>query len=216
MSHYVLPKLPFAYDALEPLMDEKTMKVHHDGHHRTYVEKLNDVMDQYPEFARPVDELLAGVHYLPKEIESAVCNDAGGHANHSLFWTLLTPEPQEGPTGEIEQAIETQFVTFSNFKEKFTEVAVEHFSNGWAWLAADTHGKLTVFSTKDHESPITRGMTPLLTLDLWEHAYYLKHQNRRPEFVSAFWKLVNWSEVGARWEDLTSKGATNREWRMAG
>jgi len=215
MSHYVLPKLPYAYDALEPIIDTKTMKVHHDEHHRTYVEKINAVMDKYPEFAKPVEELLAGVHYLPPEIETEVCNNAGGHANHSLFWTLLTPKGETYPEGALKSALEKHFVSIANFQEKFSEVAEKHFSNGWAWLAADTHGEMSLFSTKDHESPITKGLTPLLVLDLWEHAYYLKHQNRRPEFIKSFWQIVDWKEVSARWDDLLAKGATNREWRMA-
>ncbi|MBI3294048.1 MAG: superoxide dismutase [Deltaproteobacteria bacterium] len=216
MKPYKLPALPFAYNALEPTIDEMTMKVHHDEHHRGYVDKLNDALEPYPDLQKRVEELLASLHTLPVDLKDDVANNAGGHANHSLYWTILTPRSQRGPSGELGSAIASKFGSFEKFQSQFTECAAQHFSNGWAWLASDAHGALSVFATKDHESPISRALTPLLVLDVWEHAYYLKHQNRRAEYIKGFWKIVNWKEVGKRWEDVRTKGATNREWKMTG
>jgi superoxide dismutase, Fe-Mn family len=214
--NYLLPRLPFAYDALEPFIDEKTMQVHHQGHHRAYVDKLNETMDEYPSLKKRVEELLASVDTLPVDIHDTVLNNAGGHANHSLFWTLLSPETMPAPVGELESVLENTFGSFENFRERFTELATSHFSNGWAWLCTNQQGELSVCTTKDHVTPMTRGMTPLLVLDLWEHAYYLTYQNRREEYVQAFWNHVNWVEVANRWEDFQRLGASVREWRMAG
>ncbi len=201
---YELPKLKFAQDSLEPYMDAKTVQVHYGGHHKTYVEKLNEAMKPYPDLQVPVEELLASLPNLPKEIQTPVRNNGGGHANHTLFWSILTPGGKVvGPTDALAAKMEGTFGSFADFKKKFTALSVEHFSNGWTWLSADTHGALELHTTKDHESPITQGKFPLLTLDLWEHAYYLKHQNRRPEFVEAFWNLVDWKEVGRRWEEFS-------------
>jgi superoxide dismutase, Fe-Mn family len=213
---YVLPRLPYAYDALEPLIDEATMQVHHDGHHKGYVEKLNQVMDGYPKLRKRVEELLASVDTLPVDIRMEVIHNAGGHANHSLFWTMLTPQAASAPEGELSAVLNNAFGSVETFKEKFSELAIEHFSNGWAWLCTTLKGDLKLLTTKDHDSPITQGMTPLLVLDLWEHAYYLKHQNRRPEYVKAFWQVVNWPEVALRWQEFQNTGASVREWRMAG
>ena len=216
MELYTLPKLGFEYDALEPFIDEATMRVHHDGHHKSYVTKLNQALEPYPSLRKHVEELLAGIDTLPPEIKTAVKNNAGGHANHTLFWTILTPKPQGKPKGTLIAALEKEFNDTATFQKRFSEAAMNHFSNGWAWLCTDSNGKLSVFTTKDHDSPITRGLTPLLVLDLWEHAYYLKYQNRRAEYVESFWNIVNWDEVSNRWNDVQAKGATNREWRMAG
>lgn len=215
MNYYVLPKLPYGFDALEPLMDTKTMRVHYEGHHKTYVDKLNAALADYPQYRKPVEELLTMLPSLPTDLQKAVRNNGGGHANHALFWTLLSPESEEKPTGEFSRNLNDAFGGFHSFKEKFTKVALDHFSSGWAWLCVDHHGALRIFSTKDHESPLSERLTPLLTLDLWEHAYYLKHQNRRPEFVEGFWKLVNWREVSQRWAEFQSTGETHREWRFA-
>lgn len=213
---YILPSLPYAYGALEPYIDEKTMRVHHDGHHKTYVEKLNEAMKDYPDLQAPVEELMASLNTLPPELRTRVEQNGGGHANHSLFWTLLTPKAEEGPKGRLEEVLSRTFGNVSTFKERFSELATHHFSNGWAWLCAGLKEDLTLITTKDHESPLTQGRVPFLVLDLWEHAYYLSHQNRREEYVRNFWKVVNWKEVAARWEEFEKTGATNREWRKAG
>jgi len=215
MTLYKLPKLSFSYDALEPFIDRKTMEVHHDGHHKDYVTKLNKTLEEYPEFQKRIEELLGGIETLPSEVRTSVKNNAGGHANHSLFWTILAPKSQGKPRNELNELINKTFGNFSTFQEKFTSEAVEHFSNGWAWLCAHK-GEVKLLATKDHESPISHGMTPLLVLDLWEHAYYLKYQNRRAEYVQAFWNIINWDEVSNRWQEFKMKGATSREWRMAG
>lgn len=211
---YILPKLPYAYDALEPAIDEATMRVHHLGHHKTYVDKLNRALAEYPDLQRPVEELLASLSTLPPEIKTAVTNNGGGHANHSLFWSLLTPQEQKAPAGTFAGVLERNFGSLGHFKNRFTEASLDHFSNGWSWLCVKPTGELKLLCTKDHESPITTGMTPLLVLDLWEHAYYLQHQNRRAEYLEAFWKVINWSEVSARWDDFEHNGATAREWRL--
>lgn len=213
---YILPPLPFALDALEPYMDTRTVEVHYYGHHKSYVDKLNKAFKDRPDLRRPVEELLASLDTLPVEMHESVKNNAGGHANHSLLWSLLAPQAGGTPTGSFASVLHEAFGDFGNFKERFTNVAVDHFSNGWAWLATDRKGALHLLSTKDHETPITQGLTPLVVLDLWEHAYYLKHQNRRPEFVEAFWSILNWVEVGKRWDEFKQKGGTCREWRLAG
>ncbi len=212
---YVLPRLPYAYNALEPLIDEATMKVHHDGHHKTYVDKLNEVMDKHPGEKKKVEDLLKSIDSLPASIRTDVLHNAGGHANHSLFWTVLTPQSQSGPEGDLDGLITSTFGSLQTFKETFSKLATEHFSNGWAWLATTPAGELKLLTTRDHESPLSQGMTPLLVLDLWEHAYYLKHQNRRLEYVKTFWHLVNWPEVALRWKEFEKTGASGREWRMA-
>jgi len=212
---YVLPPLPYAYDALEPYIDKKTMQVHHDEHHKSYVEKLNKALEAHPDFQYPLEELLATIPNLPVEIACEVKNQGGGHANHTLFWTLLTPKFTDLQPCAFTNLLNSTYGGLDNFKKQFTETATKHFGSGWAWLCTDLKGKLHLFSTKDHESPITQGMLPLLVLDLWEHAYYLKYQNKRPEFIQAFWNIVNWPEVAARFEDFRIKGGTTREWRIA-
>lgn len=215
MDYYILPKLPYAFDALEPFIDAKTMKVHYEGHHATYVKKLNEAMAQHTRLRKPVEELLTSLGELPPEIRTTVQNNGGGHGNHALFWTMLSPQSAGTPTGELAVKLKASFGSVETFQEKFTDVAVKHFSNGWAWLCASPAGELSVFSTKDHESPLTKHMTPLLALDLWEHAYYLKHQNKRPDFVKDFWKVANWDEAAARWSDFKANGSSLREWRFA-
>ncbi len=212
---YQLAPLPFAYDALEPWIDKQTMEVHYNGHHKSYVKKLNETLKDHPEHARKVEELLVSLDKLPESLRAPVRNNAGGHANHTLFWTLLNRPQTPKQDREIGEVIRSSFGSMETFKERFSDVAAKHFSNGWAWLCVDGGGKLRLLSTKDHESPLTLGMTPLLVLDLWEHAYYLKYQNRRPEFIGAFWNIVNWTEVNNRWLEFQSKGSTDREWRIA-
>jgi superoxide dismutase, Fe-Mn family len=212
---YILPRLPYAYDALEPFIDEATMRVHHDGHHKTYVETLDKVMKDHPGLRKRVEELLASVNTLPVDIRDDVLHNAGGHANHSVFWTVLSPQAPKEPEGDLHGVMESKFGSFAGFREKFSDLATNHFSNGWAWLCASPKEGLTLLTTKDHDSPITLGLTPLLVLDLWEHAYYLKHQNRRAEYVQTFWDIVNWPEVALRWQEFQKTGASVREWRMA-
>ena len=168
---YVLPELPYAYDAFEPWIDEATMRVHHDGHHRAYVDKLNEAMKDYPELKRPMDELMSSIHELPIDIQTDVRQNGGGHANHSFFWTLLTPKTDGEPTGDLRDLIDDKWGSIECFRDQFTKIATEHFSNGWAWLCSTTKGELRLLTTKDHESPLTLGLVPLLVLDLWEHAY---------------------------------------------
>jgi superoxide dismutase, Fe-Mn family len=212
---YTLPALPYAYDALEPVVDEQTMRVHHCGHHKAYVDKLNKILEPYPKLQLPVDDLLSRLETLPADIRTEVENNAGGHANHTLFWSVLAPGSSKEPTGEIAQAIARDFGNFRNFREKFEEQGTKHFSNGWVWLCAENNGSLSLLTTKDHESPLTRGLTPLFVMDLWEHAYYLKHQNKRPAYLAGMWNVANWPEVGRRWEDFNQNGYSNREWREA-
>lgn len=215
MKRYLLPKLPYDFADLEPHIDAATMKVHYTGHHQAYVKKLNELLKNLPHLQRPVEKILVSLEDYPAEIRRKVKNNAGGHANHSLFWTLLTPKKGQEPKAEFKHKLTQAFESQENFQEKFSAVARGHFSNGWAWLCTDKLGELSVFSTKDHESPLTKGLTPLLVLDLWEHAYYLKHQNKKENYIKTFWNVINWDEVGKRWEEFQRKGETHREWRMA-
>ena len=174
IMQYQLPKLPFSQEALEPYMDSKTIQIHYGGHHKTYVDKLNEILRNHPSNQLKVEDLLMKIETLPSQIRTGVKNNAGGHANHTLFWSILLPTREKKPTGDVAKAIESTFSTFENFKEKFTTLSLNHFSNGWAWLCVNKSGELTLLSTKDHESPISEKLIPLLVLDLWEHAYYLK------------------------------------------
>jgi len=194
---YTLPKLDYAYDALEPYIDETTMMIHHTKHHQGYVDKLNKALEKYPDLAdHPLTDLLSNLSTLPEDIRTAVLNNGGGHANHSLFWKVIGPTPldMEGPVGELGKAIEAELGSFEAFKKEFTEAALGQFGSGWAWLSLSL-GKLKIESTPNQDSPIIEGNTPILGLDVWEHAYYLKYQNRRADYVEAFWKIINWSEV---------------------
>lgn len=210
---YVLPPLPYGYDALEPFIDCATMKIHHLGHHKAYVDKLNSLMG--PLSKKRIETLITDLTGIPESIRKEVHNNAGGHANHSLFWTMLSIRKQE-PSGEFLKVLRSTFGNVGNFKTHFTEAAQNHFSNGWAWLCVNSGRQLFVTTTHDHESPVVQGHTPLFILDLWEHAYYLKHQNRRAEYIDAFWHTVNWSEVSDRWDEYAATGTTHREWRLAG
>ncbi len=209
---YVLPELPYAYDALEPWIDEATMRVHHDGHHRTYVDKLNEAMKDYPDLKRPLDELMSSLHELPIDIQLDVRQNGGGHANHSFFWTLLTPKQDSEPAGNLRELIDDKWGSLECFRDQFTKIATEHFSNGWAWLCSTTKGELRLLTTKDHESPLTLGLVPLLVLDLWEHAYYLKHQNKRDAYVKDFWNVVHWKEAGNNLDSFLK--SQHGEWRQ--
>ncbi|MCY9401532.1 superoxide dismutase SodA [Bacillus haynesii] len=192
---YKLPELPYAYDALEPHIDKETMNIHHTKHHNTYVTKLNDAVAGKQDLeTKSVEELVANLDTVPENIRTAVRNNGGGHANHSLFWKLLSPNGGGAPTGELAEAINSKFGSFDQFKEDFAAAAAGRFGSGWAWLVVN-NGELEITSTPNQDSPLSEGKTPILGLDVWEHAYYLNYQNRRPDYIKAFWNVVNWDEV---------------------
>ncbi|MDP6293562.1 MAG: superoxide dismutase [Candidatus Woesearchaeota archaeon] len=193
---FELPKLPYSFDALEPHIDAQTMEIHHGKHHQGYVDKLNAALEGKEDLlAKPVEELLKDLSSIPEDVRTAVQNNGGGHANHSLFWTSMSPDKTE-PTGKLLDAF-NQFGELENFKEEFTTAATTRFGSGWAWLVVED-GKLAIMSTANQDTPLSEGKTPLLGLDVWEHAYYLQYQNKRPDYVKAFWNVVNWEEVGKR------------------
>ncbi|MBC2041549.1 superoxide dismutase [Listeria welshimeri] len=197
---YELPKLPYTYDALEPNFDKETMEIHYTKHHNTYVTKLNEAVANHPELAsKPAEELVANLDSVPEDIRGAVRNHGGGHANHTLFWSILSPNGGGAPTGNLKAAIESEFGTFDEFKEKFNAAAAARFGSGWAWLVVN-NGKLEIVSTANQDSPLSDGKTPVLGLDVWEHAYYLKFQNRRPEYIDTFWNVINWDEANKRFD----------------
>jgi Fe-Mn family superoxide dismutase len=196
---YTLPNLPYAYNALEPVIDAQTMEIHHTKHHQTYVDKLNAALQAHPELMdMPVEELVAKIAELPADVKMAVQNHGGGHANHSLFWTILSADSSSEPEGKLADAITAAFGSFAKFTEEFTTAATNRFGSGWAWLVVDDHKKVAVTSTANQDSPLMVGQTPILGLDVWEHAYYLKYQNRRPEYIKGFWSIINWAEVERR------------------
>ncbi len=195
MAHE-LPTLPYAYDALEPHIDARTMEIHHTKHHAGYVNNLNAALEKYPDLQSvSLEVLLRNIHSVPEDIRTAVRNNGGGHANHSLFWAVMAPDGGGAPGGELAAAIEQAFGSFDAFRERFAKAAATRFGSGWAWLALTAFGKLVVYSTANQDSPYMDGHTPLLGLDVWEHAYYLKYQNRRPEYVNNWWNVVNWEAV---------------------
>lgn len=198
---FQLPALPYANDALEPHIDAQTMEIHHDRHHNTYVTNLNAALESAPELqGKSLEDLIANLDAVPESIRTAVRNNGGGHANHSLFWEVIGPNGGGQPTGALAEAINNELGGFDKFKEDFAKAATTRFGSGWAWLVVKD-GKLAVTSTPNQDSPIMEGQTPLLGLDVWEHAYYLKYQNKRPDYISAFWNVVNWDEVGKRYEN---------------
>ncbi|MGP1516271.1 MAG: superoxide dismutase [Ottowia sp.] len=203
---YTLPALPYAYTALEPHIDAQTMEIHHTKHHQTYINNLIAAVKDTEFAARPAEQLIADLGALPETLRTAVRNNAGGHANHTLFWTVMAPAGQGGglPVGEVAQAIERDLGGFDAFKEAFTKAALTRFGSGWAWLSTDKAGKLLVESSANQDSPLMKGVgsgnTPVLGLDVWEHAYYLKYQNRRPDYIAAFFNVVNWAEVERRYQ----------------
>lgn len=195
---FTLPELPYEYNALEPYVDEQTMRVHHTKHHQTYIDKLNATLENHPDLqTKTIEDLVKNIDRLPKEIQMSVRNNGGGHLNHSIFWKLMAPGQHGKPSGKVAQSIDSVFGSFSNFQAKFTEAAVNRFGSGWVWLV-DNGGKLEITSTPNQDSPISTGLEPALALDVWEHAYYLKYQNRRPEYIDAWWNVVNWQEVEKR------------------
>jgi superoxide dismutase, Fe-Mn family len=193
---FTLPPLPYPSDALEPHIDKTTMEIHHDKHHGTYVNNLNKALESAPEWQdKSIEEILANINTVPESIRMAVRNNGGGHANHSLFWPLLSASGGGAPKGEIASIITSTFGSFDSFKEKFNAAATGRFGSGWAWLVKDGSGKFEITSTANQDSPLMEGKKPVLGLDVWEHAYYLKYQNRRPEYIAAWWNVVNWDEV---------------------
>lgn len=210
MGKYTLPDLPYAYDALEPYIDAETMQIHHGKHHQTYVDKLNAAMEGESLSDKPVEELLENFADLPDRIQKAVRNHGGGHANHSLFWQVMGGDDMGGePTGALASTMEDQFGSFKQFKEVFSTTGAAHFGSGWVWLVIAAgerkrkdQKKLLVLSLPNQDSPLMGGHTPILGLDLWEHAYYLSYQNKRPAYIDAFWNVVNWNEVARRFGDV--------------
>lgn len=196
---FELPQLPYAYDALEPHIDKETMNIHHTKHHNTYVTNLNNAVAGTEFEYKTIEELVSNLDAVPENIRTAVRNNGGGHYNHSLFWQLLSPNGGGEPSGALLDAINAKFGSFSAFKDEFTKAATGRFGSGWAWLVVN-NGELEITSTPNQDTPLSEGKTPILGLDVWEHAYYLKYQNRRPEYISAFWNVVNWDEVAKRYQ----------------
>ena len=196
---FELPQLPYAYDALEPHIDKETMNIHHTKHHNTYVTNLNKALEGHEDLQnKSVEEIVANLDAVPEDIRTAVRNNGGGHANHSLFWQILSPNGGGQPTGELADAIASKFGSYDSFKEEFAKAATTRFGSGWAWLVVN-NGELEVTSTLNQDNPLSEGKTPILGLDVWEHAYYLNYQNRRPEYINSFWNVVNWDEVAKRY-----------------
>ena len=201
---FVLPKLPYAYDALEPYIDAKTMEIHHDKHHKAYVDNLNKALDGHPDLLQMhVEDLLRDIDKVPQPIRQAVINNGGGHANHSMFWEVMAKNAGGKPGGELAKAIDEAFGDFDKLQAKMSEAAIKQFGSGWAWLVVGDGGKLEVLATPNQNSPLlpmNNHKTPILGIDVWEHAYYLKYQNRRPEYVKAWWNVVNWDNVAERYK----------------
>ena len=198
---YELPSLPYAYDALEPHIDARTMEIHHTKHHAGYVNKLNAALEGHPELAaKPIDQLLREIDQVPDSIRQAVINNGGGHANHSLFWQIMTPGGGGTPGGALAEAINATFGGFDKFRDTFSTNAATRFGSGWSWLVVRPDGSLAAYSTANQDSPYMQGDTPILGLDVWEHAYYLKYQNRRPDYIAAWWNVVNWPKVQELYE----------------
>jgi len=198
---YTLPPLPYAFDALEPHIDTQTMEIHYTKHHQTYINNLNAALKDTGHDAQPVEELVKKIEQLPEALRAVVRNNGGGHANHSLFWTVMSPHGGGAPDGALAVAITADVGGLDAFKEAFTKAALTRFGSGWAWLSVTPQGKLVVESTGNQDSPLMTGNTPILGLDVWEHAYYLKYQNRRPDYIAAFYNVVNWAEVARRFSE---------------
>jgi Fe-Mn family superoxide dismutase len=200
---YSLPELPYAHDALAPHIDAKTMEIHHGKHHNGYVTKVNAALEGSDLGSKSIEKLISDMNAVPEAIRGAVRNNGGGHANHSLFWSVMSPDGGGAPTGSLATAIDTAFGSFDSFKEQFSAAAGTRFGSGWAWLSVDGN-KLVIESTPNQDNPLMEGRTPILGLDVWEHAYYLNYQNRRPDYVSAFFNVINWEAVAARFSAATS------------
>jgi Fe-Mn family superoxide dismutase len=200
---FTLPSLPYGFDALEPYIDKMTMEIHHGKHHGAYVTNLNKALESAPNLAgKAIEELLAGnCGIVPENIRTAVRNNGGGHINHSMFWQIMAPQAGGQPSGHLAEALQSTFGSFDQFKEKFTAAALGRFGSGWAWLTAQS-GKLDIYSTANQDSPVMEGKYPVMGLDVWEHAYYLKYQNRRAEYIGAWWNVVNWAEIEKRFNTV--------------
>ena len=194
---YEVPDLPYAYDALEPHIDEATMKLHHDKHHQAYVDKANGALEGTDFEDKPIEEVLQSLDSLPDDKKGVVRNNGGGHANHSFFWQIMSPDGGGEPSGSLADAINEAFGSFDEFKEKFKAAGVGQFGSGWAWLVKDGDG-VTITSTPNQDTPVMEGKTPIIGIDVWEHAYYLNYQNKRPDYIEAWWNVVNWDEVAKR------------------
>ncbi len=197
---FKLPDLPYDYSALEPHIDAQTMEIHHTKHHQKYVDNANDALEGTEWADKDVADVLRNIDQVPADVRTKVRNNAGGHGNHSLFWTVMSPDGGGEPTGEIADAINDKFGSFKEFRDRFSEAATTQFGSGWAWLVVDG-GNLDVISTPNQDSPLMEGKTPILGLDVWEHAYYLKYQNKRPDYIDAWWNVVNWDEVNRRFAE---------------
>ena len=202
MPKHELAPLPYAFDALEPHIDAKTMEIHHDRHHAAYVANLNGALEKHPElFDRSVHDLIADLGSVPEDIRAAVRNNGGGHLNHDFFWNLMGPNGGGAPSGDLADAINGAFGDFDTFKTQFTQAGITRFGSGWAWLSVNRGGKLVVSSTANQDNPISEGLKPVLGLDVWEHAYYLKYQNKRPDYIGAFWNVVDWNKVAENFKN---------------
>jgi superoxide dismutase, Fe-Mn family len=198
---FEVPPLPYDYNALEPHIDEQTMHLHHDKHHQTYVTNLNAALEKHPELAnKSAEELVRDLDSVPEDIRTAVRNNGGGHVNHTVFWQIMGPNGGGEPTGPIADAINEAFGSFEQFKQQFNDAGAKRFGSGWAWLVRGRDGKLAITSTPNQDNPLSDGAWPVLGNDVWEHAYYLKYQNRRPEYLNAWWNVVNWDEVNKRFQ----------------
>ncbi len=208
MAEYTLPPLPYDYGALEPYIDAKTMEIHYTKHHQAYITNVNNALKDYPDHqGKPIEKLIANLDALPEGIRTTVRNNGGGHANHSLFWRIMKPNGGGEPTGTLGGAITSELGGFTKFKEDFSKAGATRFGSGWAWLVVGKDGKLAITSTPNQDNPIMegKGLTPILGLDVWEHAYYLKYQNRRPDYIAAWWNTVNWDEVALRYDAAKAK-----------
>lgn len=198
---YKLPDLPYAYDALEPHIDARTMEIHHTKHHQGYTNKVNAALEGHEFADLPIEEVLSRINEVPEEIRQNVVNNGGGYANHKLFWTILSPNGGGKPGGELASAIDDEFGSYDNFKEKFSTTSAGQFGSGWGWLVVDNSSGLKVLSTANQDSPLMNGLNPIMGLDVWEHAYYLHYQNRRPDYIQSFWNIVNWDQVEKNYEN---------------
>jgi Fe-Mn family superoxide dismutase len=206
-SGFTLPPLPYPYDALEPYIDKMTMEIHHDRHHKAYVDNLNKAVGKHPELAgKSVEDLLRNIKAVPEDIRQAVINNGGGHYNHTLFWEIMAKDAGGKPTGALASAIETDLGDFGKVQQTISERAIGQFGSGWAWLAVGQGGKLQIVATPNQNAPLLMGMTPILGIDVWEHAYYLKYQNKRADYVKAWWNVVNWKAVADRYDKARKQG----------